>query len=383
MELKIKKSEFLNLLRWFQGIIDRRGTMPILSNLLLEARLAGPDSTPSDGLRISATDLEVALVASVGAEVKKGGRAVVQGRHLYEIVREAPEEEIRLSAKGEGGIEVASGKSRFCVVGMRPEDFPSFSTPTGREEIELDKDDLGDMIEKTFYAASADETRYTLNSLYFTRITRGEKEILRLVATDGHRLSFTERGFKEKVGGEKTVLGKGVIVPRKGINEIKKILAEGEGEIKMTLDEKTILVRRGGVLLSIRLVEGEFPNYEQVIPKKSDRVVSVARGAIVGALRRAAIMTTGEGRGVKFAFSPGRLEISASHPDLGEAVEEVEVDYKGPSFHVGFNPRYFLDILNVLEDEKVVLELKDEVSPCLIRSEFDRRFLALVMPMRI
>lgn len=370
MELNIKKLDLLNLLKWSQGIVERRGTMPILANLLLE--------TTGGGIRVTATDLEIALTTEGKAEVKTQGKAVINARSLYEMIKEAPQEMIHLK-RGQGeGVEVTSGKSRFRVVGMNPDEFPALPKVSSSEKVSIDVAELEAMIEKTLYAASTDETRYTLNGLYLTRTTSGDKNLLRLVATDGHRLAYDER---EAAGRWHTA--KGIIIPRKGLSEVRNLLTEGDGEMTVETDDKAILFQRGQVCLFIRLIEGEFPNYEQVIPKKMERVVSVERGAMTGALKRASIMTSEAGRGVKFAFSQGSLEISSSHPDLGEAKDEIEIDYKGSNFQVGFNPRYFLDVLNVLEDEKLVLELKDEVSPCLIRSEFDRGFLALVMPMRI
>lgn len=370
MEIKVKKTDFLNLLKGCQGIVEKRGTMPILANILIEAS--------GQGIRVSATDLEMALLAEGHAEVKTEGKALINARNLYEIIKEAPEEVIRLAKKGNEGIEVTSGRSHFRIVGMNPDEFPALPKVASPEQIALDATDLEEMIEKTFYAASTDETRYTLNGLYLTQVGKGEKNLIRLVATDGHRLAYNEREMSGKLK-----VAKGIIIPRKGISEIRNLLTNGEGDLAVQLDERAILFHRGRVSLLIRLIEGEFPNYEQVIPKKLDKIVSIERQALVGALKRASIMTSEAGRGVKFSFAASGLEISASHPDLGEAKEEVAIDYKGPTFQVGFNPRYFLDVLSVLEDEKLVLELKDEVSPCLLRSEFDRGFLALVMPMRI
>lgn len=370
MEIKIKKTDFLNLLKWSQGIVEKRGTMPILSNLLLEGT--------SGALKIAATDLEISLVAEGVAETKSNGRAVVNARNLYEIIKEAPEEIIRIAGKGASGIEVASGKAKFRVIGMNPDEFPSLAQVSEKNEVEIDAGEFEEMIEKTVYAASTDETRYTLNGLYLTKVSKGEKAFFRVVATDGHRLAYTERPTTAKWN-----LAKGIIVPRKGVAEIRNLLASGEGDLKVAIDEKAMVVRKGRVALTIRLIEGDFPAYEQVIPKKSDKVISVDRGLLTGALRRAAIMTSDQARGVRLAFSSGLIMVTASHPDLGEASEEIPIEYKGANFQVGFNPRYFLDVLGILEDEKVVLELKDEVSPCVIRSEFDRGFLALVMPMRI
>ncbi|HSA60339.1 MAG TPA: DNA polymerase III subunit beta [bacterium] len=373
MELKIKKTDFLNLLKWSQGIVEKRGTMPILSNILLET---GDKS--SNTLKVSATDLEIALVAEGGAEIKAPGRVVVNARNLYEIVKEAPEEIIHLSKKGDFGIEIASGKSRFRVVGMNPAEFPTLPQVASKEEVPFESDELEEMIGKTFYAASTDETRYTLNGLYLVRVAKGDKGYLRVVATDGHRLAYADRETSAKLN-----LPKGIIIPRKGVSEIKNLIGTGEGNLSVSIDERAIVFHKGKVSLTIRLIEGEFPNYEQVIPKKSEKIVSVDRALLMGALRRASIMTSDQARGVRFNFGTGVVEVSASHPDLGEASEEIPIDYKGATFQVGFNPRYFLDVLSVLEDEKLILELKDEISPCVIRSEFDRGFLALVMPMRI
>ncbi len=371
MELKIKKGEFLSLLRWTQGIAEKRGTMPILSNLLLEAGTPGL-------FRLAATDLEISVGANGHAEVKTAGKLVLNAKNLYEIVREAPEDSLLLTRKGDHGAEIVSGKSRFRLVGMNPEEFPSIPKSSNLDFSPLDAAQMEEMVAKTFYAASTDETRFTLNGLFFSQLTRGDQSILRVVATDGHRLSYVERET-----GKKWKLDKGIIVPRKGIAEIKKLLADGKGDLGLAVDDKSIHFRRGEITLVVRLIEGDFPAYEQVIPKKTEKVVSVGREILMGALRRAAIMTSETGRGVQFGFESGRLEIKSSNPDMGEATDEIAIDYNGTKFSVGFNPRYFLDLLGIMEDEKVVLELKDEVSPCVIRSEFDRGFLALVMPMRI
>ncbi len=370
MELKIKKSDLLNILKWPQGVVEKRGTMPILSNILLDAK--------PNILSLSATDLEISIVAQGKAEVKSTGRAVVNARNIFEIVKEAPDEFVKLTKKPDHSVEVSSGKAKFRVLGMDAEEFPNLPQLASAASLPLDAEEFEEMIEKTFYAASADETRYTLNGLYLVKVSRGDKNFLRVVATDGHRLSFTEKETDKDWN-----LTKGIIIPRKGISEVKSLISGAQGELNVSLDEKAVRFQRGDIELTVRLIEGDFPAYEQVIPKKSDKIVSVDRGLIVGALRRASIMTSEQARGVKFSFSDNVLEISSSHPDLGEATEEIAIDYKGTKFHVGFNPRYFLDLLGVLEDEKVVMELKDEVSPCVIRSEYDRGFLALIMPMRI
>jgi len=369
MEFRLKKEDFCNLLRWTQGIAERKSPMLILSNLLLEIQ-AGQ-------IKMTATDLEMVITVEGAVEGKGNGRWVVNAKNLYEIVREAPSSEIRLIGKESHGLEVTSGSAQSRIVGVNPDDFPKLPILEKSEEVSANPDDLREMIEGTSYAVSTDETRYTLNGILFAGVEGAEgKRCLRLVATDGHRLALSERGSE-------TRLEKGILVPRKGIQELKKLLEEGSGDLKVAFDEKAIRFRRGEVSLSVRLIEGEFPQYEQVIPKKLERIVSVGRDTLMGALRRASILANQEGRGVKMTFSTNLMEIQSVNPDLGESREELPAEYKGQKFNVAFNPRYLLDVLNVIEDEKVVLELKDEISPCVVRSEFDRGFLALVMPMRL
>ena len=370
MEFKIKKVDFLNLLKAPQSIVEKRGTMPILSNILIE-------SDQKEDLKITATDLEISLITEGLAEVKSAGKVVLNARHLYEIVKESPDETIIVASRDAHGVEITSGKAKFRMVGMNPEEFPKLPQVTRKDATPVDAADLEEMIAKTFYATSTDETRYTLSGLYWVKVVRKDKSFLRLVATDGHRLAYDERE------SSKWNLPKGIIVPRKGITELKSLLTTGSGDLFISFDERSIIFQKGKTTLIVRLVEGEFPSYEMVIPQSSDKIVSVDRTLLSGALRRASIMTSDQVKGVRMSFGSGLLEVSSSHPDLGEAREELAIDYKGANFQVGFNPRYFLDVLNAIEDEKVILELKDEVSACVIRSEFDRGFLALVMPMRI
>ncbi|MBI1909713.1 MAG: DNA polymerase III subunit beta [Deltaproteobacteria bacterium] len=367
MEFKIGKREFLKALQWSQGIVERKTTMPILANILLE--------TVGKKLKIAATDLETTVLVEVKAEVFKTGKVAVNARNLYDIVRELPQEEIRVEGEKNQWLELRSGQSKFRVVGMDPEEFPTL--PVSKDKrFRLEPETIQKMIEKTLYAVSTNETRLTLNGVYLEGA--GKEGTLRMVATDGHRLSYVDKEIKGDLK-----IDKGVILPRKGIVELKKLVEDGEGDLAMALEEKQVAVNRGDVSLFLRLVEGEYPDYQQVIPKKLDRILSVGREVLTGALKRSSLVSVDRARGVNFSISPGHLELTSSHPDFGEAREELPVEYKGESFQVGFNARYLLDVLAVIQDEKIVIELKDEVSPCLIRSEFDRGFLSLIMPMRI
>ncbi|OGQ56816.1 MAG: DNA polymerase III subunit beta [Deltaproteobacteria bacterium RIFCSPLOWO2_02_FULL_50_16] len=368
MEFKVNRNEFLKSLRWIQGVVERKTTMPILTNVLIEGE--------AKRLTLTATDLEIGIRVECPAEVSSPGMIVVSARSLYEIIKELVIDRVRL--KGEEGkrLEIHAGRSEFKVVAMKADDFPSVMEGGTNSFTPLEGSLLLEMVEKTAYAISSDETRYALNGVYIEKLK--EENGLRMVATDGHRLSYVDR----KIGRE-FLLKKGVIIPKKGIQELKKLISEGEGDFELALDEKNMMARRGTTTVLARLIEGQYPEYQQVIPTTTGRYLSVHRETFIGALKRASVMATDRVNGIHLKVSPGNLEVSSNNPDLGEAREELDVDYKGETFQVGFNPRYLLDILNVIEDEKVVLELKDEVSPCIIRSEYDKSFLALVMPMRV
>ncbi len=376
MELKIKQSDFMEALKWTQGIAERKSTMPVLSNVLLAA--------DEKGLAVMATDLELSIRIQVPCQAKKNGEALVNAKGLFDIVREAPNKEIKLSGKKEA-IEVTSGKSEFKVLGMPTSEFPAFPDNQNYEWVSFQGSGLLEMIDRTSYAVSTDETRYALNGVYLEKPADSETNGLRMVATDGHRLSYIDREVTKAFK-----LPEGVIVPRKGLSLIKKLAETADQGLKLGLGQKELIVVREpkdeadiGVTFYVRLIEGKFPKYQQVIPKNAKRLVTLPRKSLVGALRRADIMAQDRAHPVCFALSPGHLEISSSNPDLGEVKEELEAEYKGETFQVGFNARYFLDVLNVLADEQIVLVLGDELSPCIIRSEFDRGFLALIMPMRL
>lgn len=370
MEIKIKKDDFLKTLSFTQNVVEKKSTMPILANVLLE--------TENKSLKVSATDLEVGISVNCPAETLKNGKVTVFARGLFDIIKELPNELIHIKTLENHWLSIKCGKSDFKIVGMSAEEFPTI--PVNKDGISYaeEGDALLSMIEHTVFAMSTDETRYNLNGIFMQKTSIGGKDGVRMVATDGHRLSLTERTSKSK-----WKLGKGVIIPRKGILELKKLLDAYEGDFSFTVDEKNISVIKDNVCLVVRLIEGQFPPYEQVVPKDNKRIATVDRENIVKALRRVSLLASDKTKGVKFSFSPGHIEVSTSNPDYGEATEELDASYKGETFSIGFNARYFLDVLGVLEDEKVVLELKDDVSPCLIRSEFDKGLLNVIMPMRM
>ncbi|MFT3913399.1 MAG: DNA polymerase III subunit beta [Anaeromyxobacteraceae bacterium] len=351
--------------------------MPILSHVLLEAKKGG-------GLVVSATDLDIAVSSEHACEVVKEGAVAVSARHLYDIVRALPEAEVTLRRAQNNYLEVKSGPSEFKIVGLPAEDFPTLPRFEKVPFTDVQAGTLLEMIERTFMAVSNDETRYNLNGVYF----EPSAEALRLVATDGHRLSMSEKPLQGGFG-----LKRGVILPKKGLAELRKLLSEvaeagaeeGAGDTKLGFVENSAILRRPGVVLSMRLIEGLFPDYKQVIPKTGDKVVSVGRDRLLETLRRISILSTDKAHAVKLELAKGHLRVTSQNPDLGEAKEEVPVEYDGEALKIGFNARYILDVLAVLRSKDVKLELADDLSPGVVKGgdEVDQGFTAVVMPMRI
>jgi len=370
MEIKMPRGELLKGLSIVQGIVERKTTMPILANVLMEAK--------GKTLTLTATDLEVGVTNMMAAEVIREGKLTVHARGLYDIVKELPDEAVHMNAMENQWVEISCGKAIFKIVGLSPDEFPSLPKRGSGVEVKIEAETIKEMIEKTSFAMSTDETRYNLNGVYIEQVKDGEKESLRMVATDGHRLSIIDR----EIGG-KWKLTKGVIIPRKGIVELKRLVDMAEGEIELSIDEKHVIASNKQTILIIRLIDGQFPPYKQVLPTQLKRAIGMDRKNILEVLRRVSVMSADRSRGVRFAFSPKNLEVSTSNPDFGEAKEELSINYKGEKFEIGFNARYFIDVLNVLDDEEAQFQMGDDTTPCVLKSDHDRGFTHIVMPMRL
>ncbi len=370
MEFTIDRSELLAALYLTQGIVERRTTIPILGNVLIQS--AG------NGVLIAATDQEIAVRRQCAATVKKKGTMTTGGRRLYDMVREFPDGAVSVRSLDNNWIEVSAGRSRFRLVGLDPREFPAMPQAQGdgkQSTLSMPAAALEEMLEKTIFAVSADETRVNLNGIY---VESPEKGRVRMVATDGHRLALVTR---EAAGA---ALEKGFIIPRKGVQEIRKVLEGGEEPIELTVEGGMVHGQRGGVQLSVRLVEGEFPDYRQVVPAKSEKVAVVEVATLLAALRRVSIVSSERTRGVKFQLDNQRLELSSINPDVGEAAEELEIDYSGGSLGIGFNARYLIDVLGVLPaNARVEIGLNDDVSPGVVHAVDDPDYRYIVMPMRL
>jgi len=370
MEIKIAKNEILKGLSLVQSIVERKTTMPILANVLLQAS--------GKNLSITATDLEVGVNGIYLADVVSGGNVTIHARSLYDIVKELPDKMIHLKLGDGNWMEMSCEKSNFRIVGLSSEDFPALPEKGEGDTVKLGCGFLSDMIEKTSFAMSSDETRYNLNGIFLEERKLNKGFGIRMVATDGHRLSIVDREVEKSIG-----LDKGVIIPRKGILELKKLCDGIDGIVEMWIDEKHLIAHNKNITLFVRLIEGQFPPYEQVVPKSPGKIAALNKEEMIKMLKRVSVLSDDRNRGVKFSFSPKNLDVFTSNPDMGEAHEGMAARYLGESFAVCFNARYVLDALSSIEDEDVALQLGDETSPCVLRSERDGGFTHVIMPMRL
>ncbi len=378
MHLTILKKDFLRSLARTHSVADRKSSMPILSNILLSTD--GPKT-----LRFSATDLYLSVSSTAVAEIKAGGTIAVAARTLFDIVKNLPEGEVSLQVVGNHGVEIRSGKVRFKIPGMPGQDFPSLPNPGAAEFATLDAEEVGRLISLTHYSMSSDETRPHLAGALF----EGDGKAVRMVTTDGHRLSKAEY----KRGEGKKLLNFSMLVPAKGIGELRRLIDEakadrGKGDDKpATIDIATAggsaFFRREDVVLSVKLVDEQFPPYSKVIPSAQTRKVGIGRMLLTEALRRIALVASDKSGAVRFNVEPGTLRITSENPDVGEGTEELEVDFAGEGIEIGFNARYVLDVLAAIVEDDVRLELGGQLDPGVIKPVGPTDFVGVIMPMRI
>lgn len=372
MEFAIAKDTFLKALQRVQGIIENRKTMPILANVLI--------GTDGEGIDIIATDLEVGMKSSYPANVVSAGKITVSAKKLYEIIKELPEAEVRFSTRENDWVDLRCGKAHFNLVGLSPEEFPFFPAVNESTFLKLDGTLLREMIDMTSFAICHDETKYNLNGIFIKAVEEDSVSLLRMVATDGHRLSLSEREIPAVSSSD---LKSGVIFPKKGIFELKKITEDDDSEIFLTFLENSVVVKKQGTLVLMRLVDGFFPDYTRVLPTENDKKVTLNREDFFHSLRRMSILSSEKFKGILMELKEGIMEISASNPELGDARESLDVRYAGPDLSVRFNARYLIDALSVISEELVDLYLKDELSPAILRPHQVTGFLSVIMPMRV
>src|SRR5512139_2066904 len=344
MDIVVTKAELTGALARVQGIVERKNTVPILSCVLLEAR--------GSELSISATDLEIFLCSRHQDQVAKEGAVTAPAKKLFEIVREFPEGDVRLVSGDKGWVRIEMGRARFKVMSLPKDDFPALPEAVEGEKIEIAPTLLIEAIEKTGFAMSHDQTRQALNGILLEiEPAGGEEAELRLISTDGHRLAYIQRRCQAAVGG-----ARGMIVPRKAITELRKLLGdEAAGTTaEISLQENRLFMRVGPALLVTRLVDGQFPDYRQVIPSGGSRIATLDREAFYRAVRRVSTVAADRVSLVRFGFFADRIAVTAVNPELGEATEDITAECTGGDIELGMNSRYVVDVFSVIEQEKVV-----------------------------
>jgi DNA polymerase III subunit beta len=368
MNLSISKEQIINGLQAVQNVVSTRTTLPILSNVLLRAE--------ADRLELTATDLDVTITCSVEARVKKAGASTVPVKKLFGIIRELPASEIEIEVDDKNVCAVQSGASFYRINGLAAEEFPPPPKFKEDKKVILSQETVRGMLKKTSFAMSADEARYVLNGIFISL----KDHKMTMVATDGRRLALVD----EEVDVSQTSQGE-FIVPAKAVNELNRLLGDkGEVEVRYSENQASFTLKAEkapGIHMVTKLVEGNYPNYRQVIPAETKERISLNREEIMLALRRAEIMTSEKSNSVKMSFGKNRLEITANAPEVGEAKETLAINYKGPEMAIAFNPKYMIDPLNALANDEVFLELIDELSPGVLK--INGPFLYVVMPMRL
>ncbi|MDX9708114.1 MAG: DNA polymerase III subunit beta [Trichloromonas sp.] len=373
MEFSIEKETFFKGLSRVQGIVEKRNTIPILSNVLIESN--------SEGIFITATDLEVGMKAFYPAHIIKPGKITISAKKLYEITKEFPDKEIVFKAKENSWIEIKCCKSIFNIVGLAADEFPYFPEPENDRFISISSDSIKEMIDKTYFSISTDETKYNLNGIFFkSEESNGDNRTLSLIATDGHRLSMIKKPI---INHQIKELEKGVIFPKKGIYELKKITEEDQNEIQLGFMDNNAVIKKNKTFIIMRLVDGEFPDYKRVVPQNNDLVITINKDLFYHSLKRISILSNEKSKGIKITIKENLLELSSSNPEFGEAREELDIEYQGPEITIGYNARYIMDVLQNQHSDKIQIFIKDHLSPGLIKSFDDDDYLAVIMPMRL
>jgi DNA polymerase-3 subunit beta len=372
MKLTIERAALLRALSHVQNVVERRNAIPVLSNTLIEAGRGR--------LQLCATDMDIAIVDSAEASVQKDGATTAPVHTLYDIVRKLPDgAQVELVQQGDAGqLTLRAGRSHFTLSCLPREDFPSMNEGEFAHNFELAAEELRSIIDHTRFAISTEETRYYLNGIYCHAAENQGLRLLRAVATDGHRLARMEMPLPE---GAESIPG--VIVPRKTVGELRRLLDESNEPVKIGLSDTKIRLVFERVILTSKLIDGSFPDYERVIPSANDKKLEVNRKQLADAVDRVSTISTEKSRAVKFMLGNGSITLQATSPDAGSASEEIEASYSAGPFEIGFNSRYLLDILQQIEGDTAQFMLADAGSPTLIRDRADATALYVLMPMRV
>jgi len=367
MKIRTKKDILGKTLQSLQGLADRKNTMPILSNVKLECK--------ENTMNLYATDLEVSLIRTIPVEIIETGETTVSSRKLFEIVKELPDKEILISCDENYMLSIECDNIFFKIKGLPCDEFPTFPSYQDVTFQPVKTETIKEMIEKTFYSISTEDIQYNLSGIFIEKLMDAKT---RFVATDGHRLSMIDRDIEIGFLGED-----GIIVPRKGIQEMRKILQDIEDEVNLSIKDNQLIVTHENFVMFIRLIDAIFPNYREVVPESNPIKIKINRSQFLNSLKRASIVSLDKFRGVKFELEENTLLITSSNPDIGESEEKLEINYDGELLKVSFNAKYFIDVLSNLTSDQIILELNDDSSPAILKDAEDSYFSAVIMPMRI
>lgn len=372
MNCLVSKQDFAHLLYLTNTIVEKKNTMPILANVKLTAE--------NGRISVAATDLEVSLTGEAPANINTPGNITVDAKVLYDIIRELPHSEISINVAKRQRLDIESGQSRFKINGTSSDEYPVISGLDLQSPVAIDASRFYEMFDKTFFAVSSDETRHNINGVFIETVEGPlgpGKTCVRFVATDGHRLALIDRpseGFNLK---------EPVIVPRKGIQELKKVMEGNEGVAKVGVKDGFLTVQSENVTIGVRLLEGQFPDYKQVIPLESSTTIDVLRSELLSAVKRVSLVTTDKTKAVRFKLVDQNLLISSSSSEYGEATETVAVTQKGPDITIGFSSKYIIDLLNAMSlSEQITVKLNGELGPGVFKGSADELYSCIVMPMR-
>ncbi|MBY0564892.1 MAG: DNA polymerase III subunit beta [Hyphomonadaceae bacterium] len=371
MRLTIERSALLKALNHVQSVVERRNTIPILSNVLMSAQ--------GDTLRLTATDLDIEISEGAPADVARAGQTTAPANYLYDFVRKLPDgASVKFDvAPDDPRLLISAGKSRLHLPVLPAGDFPSMPSDGFETKFEIEPTALARLVDKTRFAISTEETRYYLNGIFFHTVDNNGAK-LRAVATDGHRLALAEHDAPKGAQGMP-----GVIVPRKTINELKRLLDDAADMVEIAVSPQKIRFALGDAVLTSKLIDGSFPEYARVIPKNNTKRLKVDNKAFSEAVDRVATVSAERSRSVRLALEGDKVTLTVNNPDAGVATEDLPADYSADAMEIGFNARYLLDVAGQIEGEEALFELADSGSPTLVRDEADEQALYVLMPLRV
>ncbi len=367
MKFNIQRDHLLSALQKISSVIEKKHTMEILGNILFEAK--------NDQLTLSGTDLEAGIQITLDAQIQEPGKLTLSTKNITDITKELPNQVMHFNLKPNHWVEITCSKARFNVVSISAEGYPNLPLFEEKNYIYANSERLNEMIEKTEFAVSTDATRYHLNGVYFELLPSG---MIRMTATDGHRLSYIDH----EVFTKPIDLKRGVVIPKKGLTELHKML-QGTKNIGIAFEKGYLYAKSEGAFLFIRLIEADYPDYRQVIPQNLDKTAILKREDLLGALKRVSLMAHEKSKGVKISVQNDLMTVASSNPDMGEARDEISMKYQGEAVEIGFNAKYIMECLEVMKDPEIELHFKDKTKPGLIQSVAHKNHCYVIMPMRI